>query len=1619
MVIDRAAKATKESLQAWMQQRGMGSKPISGSAVSVSTIDESNIVRLTNGDIISKPDYDALSSEDKALLNSVGINEFNALKQQAYKDKISAYQASIVTLDNGEVIEKTVYDSLSSEDKTFLNRVGIDEFNRIKRTELENFEASIVRLSNGDIVNRKDITNPDGTISTGYDNLSATDQALIMQLGVEGYNNQKTTEYNQAIEAYKASIVTLSNGDAVDKETYNALPIEEQSSLMQLGVEAYNAQKRQEVIALLKDIHGRIEDYDALSDTNKVKYIEILVANKNKQLTRQYVIDAGGSWQYYDSLPTATLTEQQKDEYSNIDPRNLNIDNPYPNGTKEWYVFNLQRSQEMELGEYIEKNGGDYWNIYKNLNSNQKEAYIKTIQTQAQTQAILKSGLDIINAAKQASVTQQQIENRNQSITNARQILAPYVDTSVWQQIDPNIPAFTESGEINYSRYINPTYDITKIPLDKLLSDAVTVNALNTIYGDKFVQNNIYPTVRSFTDEQFARMRAETNDLEPIKAAFEAAGVWDKVKRTYAGLDWRGRTYNLDWSALTPAEMALVAQYYAPRTWQERAVDVLTDVKNMFVPQAGQPVWQQALIVATDVLIVAPVIGSAFKAASLKIPALMNVPSIITKVRSPIANVRFQAPITATATKIGSESTFIELPKLGLRTPVVQTTLLPAKLQSPITMSIGQGLERLGIPTNVANAARTSANAYKEYTNILKTISKLDDITTPEFSRLSSTLKQAQTALNAADSKFIESLQGAKLNANQFKVLERTTGYNGMTNAINNVNGAMLRAGELQALLDKTAVGTKEYAQTLNELNQARTTVNKTIKELEDLLVARYTEAPSVEWMKTIAEAEDDVLRARSEYQIAQTRVKDMPNSINTERMNTAYQQLNNAENTVSSLRQSMVYGGSLDNLPIEIRELVTRVDNALSKYKNSLSEYKKYGYTEDILKTDKNLQLARMELEAIDNKFISAIQGAKLSPEELAQIEAITGYSGLSNAVGRYNITYQEFMGLVKKIDSVKVGTDEYIITLRRMSDVRQALDKELDNIKSILIPRYKSAPSTEWAEAIANAEKNINTAREDYFKIRNSFTETYGKQVSVIDIDSELGFREWRQLIGDFDEKGVRIPENVKLGIEDVYQKWQKAEATLQDIRQSMESGELFAPKTTYTMEWKGGDIGGGGGGGKKPEKPLPKDEIDRINTIRKEATREYYKNLGSKPSAYLDMETVGVAPTVSELRTAGLTGEGEYQLSMFAKFQEITGVPKSFETIYIKMQPAYDRLATIYKDIPRVAQQNIIKRLIESNLAKLAISVNAKLISNMMLVTYGELKDEFYNSIGIDSPEIHDLIYNPDITSTKIATIQQQVLDALATGQPVISQDVVLAPEQDIVVAPIQDTMVSPSTIAVGEAVNIQPRTTAQINAELRGLPEAQAEAVAQAQAQAEALAQAEAQAVSQPQVQSQRTITETKLRTEIPLRMDMGVKFKPLTPIVIIGSGTEKKELTKEQKEGAIGWKQGVMYKYIYPPFGQEDILNTPNPIEGIPIKDGIRSAYESIIRTHKGYIPPVIYRDMGIMDITITTDDKTGKPRISFKEDKHQSTKSTGKGFKKASKPRSKLYTGQVFTIKGR
>ena len=148
----------------------------------------------------------------------------------------------------------------------------------------------------------------------------------------------------------------------------------------------------------------------------------------------------------------------------------------------------------------------------------------------------------------------------------------------------------------------------------------------------------------------------------------------------------------------------------------------------------------------------------------------------------------------------------------------------------------------------------------------------------------------------------------------------------------------------------------------------------------------------------------------------------------------------------------------------------------------------------------------------------------------------------------------------------------------------------------------------------------------------------------------------------------------------------------------------------------------------------------------------------------------------------------------------------------------------------------------------------------------------------------------------------------------------------------------------------------------------------------------------------------TPTPTPTPFPIPFPMPKPTLVPPLVPpsitvdipiIPVVLKGKDGKPLTEEQKLGSMAWKQGIMYKLWYPPFGQDDMINSRTPFAGVENYQGFKSAYKSLIRRTKGTIPPIISRNMGMFTTTIVGGDKaSSQPQLVYKE--HEERKRKGK-----------------------
>jgi hypothetical protein len=296
--------------------------------------------------------------------------------------------------------------------------------------------------------------------------------------------------------------------------------------------------------------------------------------------------------------------------------------------------------------------------------------------------------------------------------------------------------------------------------------------------------------------------------------------------------------------------------------------------------------------------------------------------------------------------------------------------------------------------------------------------------------------------------------------------------------------------------------------------------------------------------------------------------------------------------------------------------------------------------------------------------------------------------------------------------------------------------------------------------------------------------------------------------------------------------------------------------------------------------------------------------------------------------------------------------------------------------------------IENILAANLVTAAIATNAQAISSIISKVNSATQAKVLSTL---APAIKQAMEAQQLT--KAQTLAKTQVQAAVQTQTLIQQAVELA-----------------------QKLATQGMTEAQVQAAVQSQLQLQTQAITDTQVRTQVRNALQPVTETSPQTQPVTQVVTTTTTTPRPVTPTPtpkpGKPTKPPKPpkpgkfFIPSLSGKHKlKDLTLQEREGAVAWKQGFIYILIYPPYGQANVIYSRKPFAGIPLYKGARSAYNSII--HKGSkLPPKISRDMGIMDIHIKT---TGgeKPKLTFKRDIHQKTK-LGKLHKPAKKSETQL-----------
>lgn len=226
------------------------------------TIHAISNIKLDTGEWVTKDAFESLTPEQRTQLQSVGVTEFLVEQEELQQIFLDTH----VQLDTGEYISQASFDELSPETQSSLMSIGVEAFNEWQEGEKAKFEAANIELSTGGWVGK-----------SAFEELSSDLQSKLDELGVEGFN---TWQEEQRVQ-FELEHIELDTGEWINKEAYESLTEEQQSQLQSVGLEAFNLQQEEKKVEfeaahvkLGDDTYVTIADFEALTPDQQTLAME-------------------------------------------------------------------------------------------------------------------------------------------------------------------------------------------------------------------------------------------------------------------------------------------------------------------------------------------------------------------------------------------------------------------------------------------------------------------------------------------------------------------------------------------------------------------------------------------------------------------------------------------------------------------------------------------------------------------------------------------------------------------------------------------------------------------------------------------------------------------------------------------------------------------------------------------------------------------------------------------------------------------------------------------------------------------------------------------------------------------------------------------------------------------------------------------------------------------------------------------------------------------------------------------------------------------------------------------------------------------------------------------------
>jgi len=632
--------------------------------------------------------------------------------------------------------------------------------------------------------------------------------------------------------------------------------------------------------------------------------------------------------------------------------------------------------------------------------------------------------------------------------------------------------------------------------------------------------------------------------------------------------------------------------------------------------------------------------------------------------------------------------------------------------------------------------------------------------------------------------------------------------------------------------------------------------------------------------------------------------------------------------------------------LSSQVEKLAFNAGSAAQKLKVVTNVAKGYKGATYPAKIASPLKKAQINSLTADTKFIQSLSKLRLTSRQIHLLEKATGYKGLLKSIR--NVT-KATKALDAAWDTASktakmygMGSRPYMKALDGVTKARTALGRAIDKLDDVLKPRYTESLRAGWDKVINSAKREVSKATEAYNRAASEI-KSPGVSASV----------------------KARIMERVRADLK-------VARGRLDELVIARDAGQYPPSVTGYKMTWTGKQ------GELFPEGPAL-GGFGKGGTMTREFYEQQYQSMikgWHKPQLWDSPEGWILPKEKVPTTRAGVTvPKGKVPTTRAGVTVPKGKVPTTWagETVPTRVATLQARPATLQASMVGLKEYTV------PTLSKLKLSATyaGPLAAQSKVVGYPVFSAE--NAFAGLAP-----------VALRIESIMPQIvpatLDEIITGLgvttkqlPKIKRLVGTTPEVIAIATSIPEVI----GISGAEVINLSKVAyDATVKAISQDITGTKLELVVREAVEEELKESLKAKTITATTTQIKTTtVNIVKTTIDMVTRIHIGIGL----PLITDSTGKER-PMTKEELKGSVAWRQGFIYKLIYPPYGEKNILHNRKPFPGVKTASGAQSAYKTV--TKLGIkLPESIKRDMGIMDIEIKTPRKgKGQPEIAFKSD---------------------------------